>query len=106
MSKFHVPTSGPSSWQALLAEPEKQWRTGYSARTLAYSWEAAKGLPPEIGTLFGNDAELLIAVPEHKVPLGDSGRESQSDVFAIVKADGRTIAVAVEGKVNESFGPT
>jgi hypothetical protein len=63
-------------------------------------------LPPEIGNLFGAGAELLIAIPEHKVSLGDAGRESQSDVFAIVKANNRTIAVTVEGKVNESFGPT
>src|SRR5437868_1331264 len=106
MAKFYVPSSGPPSWQALLAEPDRQWKTGYSARTLAHSWEAANGLPLEIGELFGDDAELLIAIPEHKVSLGDAGRESQSDVFAIIKAGGRTIAVTVEGKVNESFGPT
>jgi hypothetical protein len=35
-----------------------------------------------------------------------SGRESQTDVFALVKSNSRTIAVAVEGKVNESFGPS
>jgi len=63
-------------------------------------------LPPEIAALFGADAELLIAIPEHKVALGDTGRESQTDVFALVKANQQTIAVAVEGKVNESFGPT
>jgi hypothetical protein len=67
---------------------------------------AKKGLPPVIAKLFGEDAELLIAIPEHKVLLGDTGRESQSDVFAIIKANNRTIAVTVEGKVNESFRPT
>nr|WP_157158495.1 hypothetical protein [Bradyrhizobium sp. WSM1253] len=50
--------------------------------------------------------ELLIAIPEHKVSLRDNGRESQTDVFALIKSNNRTIAVAVEGKVNESFGPT
>jgi hypothetical protein len=40
------------------------------------------------------------------VSLGDAGRESQTDVFALVKSKSNTIAVAVEGKVNESFGPT
>jgi hypothetical protein len=106
MSKIYVPTLGPQSWQALLADPEKQWKTGYSARTIAHCWEAADGLPPEITALFGGDAELLIAIPEHKVSLRDSGRESQTDVFALVKSKNQTIAVAVEGKVNESFGPT
>jgi hypothetical protein len=55
--------------------------------------------------LFGLDTELLIAIPEHKVSLRDTGRESQTDVFALVKSSNRTIAVAVEGKVNETFGP-
>jgi hypothetical protein len=102
---IYVPAAGPQSWQALLADPVKHWRTGYSARTLAHCWEAAEGLPPEIAALFGLDAELLIAIPEHKVSLRDAGRESQTDVFALVKSNNRTIAVAVEGKVNESFGP-
>src|SRR5664279_1386360 len=110
MSKFYIPTLGAQSWQALLAEPTKQWKTSYSARTLAYSWECEKnkngGLPPEIAELFGHDAELLIAIPEHRVSLGDVGRESQSDVFAIIRANNRTVAVTVEGKVSESFGPT
>jgi hypothetical protein len=106
MSMFYIPTSGPQSWQTLLADPIKQWRTGYSARTLAHCWEAADGLPPEVAALFGLDTELLIAIPEHKVSLRDAGRESQTDVFALVKSNNRTIAVAVEGKVNESFGPT
>ena len=33
------------------------------------------------------------------------GRDSQTDVFAIMR-EGRTIAVAVEGEVTKSFGPT
>lgn len=105
MRRIYVRTVGAESWQALLAEPCKHWRTGYSARTLAHCWEAAQGLPPEIAALFGLDAELLIAIPEHKVSLRDAGRESQTDVFALIKSSNRTIAVAVEGKVNEPFGP-
>ncbi|WP_271601631.1 DUF6946 family protein [Bradyrhizobium sp. CCBAU 45384] len=104
--KIYVPTAGAQSWQALLADPIKHWRRGYSARTLAHCWEAVDGLPPEIGALFGVDTELLIAMPEHKVALRDAGRESQTDVFALVKSKNRTIAVAVEGKVNEPFGET
>ena len=26
-------TSGPDDWQKMLADPEKHWRSGYSART-------------------------------------------------------------------------
>lgn len=76
----------------------------------ALSWESAQtlpsGLPAEIAALLGSDAELILAIPEHKVALPGKGRESQCDVFALVKSSGQTIAVAVEAKVNEPFGPT
>jgi hypothetical protein len=72
----------------------------------ALSWEAAQGLPPEIAGLLGGSAELLLAIPEHKVALPGGRRESQCDVFALVRALDETIAIAVEAKVNEPFGPT
>ncbi|PTM94401.1 DUF6946 family protein [Mycoplana dimorpha] len=97
--KIYLPSPGPAAWQQFLAEPEKQWRLGYSARTLAHCWEDSDGLPPEI-------AALLIAVPEHKVPLPGGSRDSQNDVFALVRFDGLTCASTIEGKVGEPFGPT
>ncbi|WP_228461800.1 DUF6946 family protein [Paracoccus liaowanqingii] len=106
MSKILVPTSGVSDWQRLLADPERHWRAGFSAMATARSWEAAKGLPPEITQILGLDAELLFAIPEHKVPLPGGGRESQCDVFALVRTMDRTVALAVEAKVNEPFDRT
>jgi hypothetical protein len=93
----------------LLADPDRHWREGYSAHSLAFCWEACSGLPAEILELFtqvGEKPELLIAIPEHKVPLRGGGRESQTDIFALVRAGSTTISTAVEGKVNEPFGPT
>ncbi|ANT63057.1 hypothetical protein AYJ57_21535 (plasmid) [Salipiger sp. CCB-MM3] len=102
-----VPTDGPNDWRQFLADPEKQWKRGYSAMAAALSWEAAAGsLPTEIATLFAGDIELLLAIPEHKVPLPGGRRESQCDVFALVSASNNTISLAVEAKVNEPFGPT
>lgn len=72
----------------------------------ALSWEAANGLPIEIAELLGGTPELLLAIPEHKVALPGGSRESQCDVFAIVRAMDETLAIAVEAKVNEPFGPT
>lgn len=106
MKKVYVPTNGPESWRAFLASPDKHWRTGYSARTLAHSWEAGDGLPPEVSALFPGSPELLLAIPEHKTPLPGGRRETQCDVFALMKCDGDTYAVAIEGKVDEPFGPT
>lgn len=72
----------------------------------AQSWEAAQGLPSEIAKLLGPDAELLLAIPEHKVALPGKGRESQCDIFALVRTGDQTVALAVEAKVAEPFGTT
>jgi hypothetical protein len=97
---------GPSAWQQFLAEPEKQWRTGYSAKTLAHCWEQSDGLPPEILAIFPDIAELLFALPEHRVPLLGGNRHCQNDIFALIRYGGATCAATIEGKVNEPFGPT
>jgi hypothetical protein len=104
--RIFVPSRGAADWQRLLAEPEKQWRTGYSARTLAECWQDHNGLPPEIAAVFPEEPALLLAIPEYKVPLPGGRRESQSDVFALVRYGRQVSAVMVEGKVDEPFGPT
>lgn len=101
-----MPSRGPEDWRWLLASPEKHWKAGYSAMAAARSWEEARGLPSEIAAILGDDAELLLAIPEHKVPLPGGQRASQCDVFALARADGGIYALAVEAKVNETFGPT
>lgn len=100
-------TAGPQDWQALLADPQKHWRTGFSARTLAHCWEAAQGLPPEVQAVFASSNEPLladftpiVAVPEFKVPL------PQNDLFLLGRSKAGPVSVMVEGKVSESFGPT
>ena len=30
--KVYIPTTGPDDWQRFLADPAKQWRTGFSAK--------------------------------------------------------------------------
>lgn len=75
----------------------------------ALSWEAAQtrpsGLPVEVEAALPG-AQLVFAVPEHKVPLPGGRRESQCDVFALLRDDAGLIALAVEAKVAEPFGPT
>jgi len=105
-------TSGAEDWKALLADPEKQWKTGYSARTLAHCWEAAEGLPPEVSLALTSttdplltDIRPLLAVPEFKVPLPGGDRPSQNDIFVLARSTSGPVSIMVEGKVNESFGP-
>jgi hypothetical protein len=107
MNRILRPTCGLADWRAGLADPDKHWRAGYSAMATAQSWEAAGGaLPPEIARLLGGTPELLLAIPEHKVPLPGGRRDSQCDVFALVRVGSRTISVAIEAKVAEPFGET
>lgn len=112
---IYIPISAPDQWKALLAEPEKQWRTGFSAKTIAHSWLDAEGLPEEVSALFTSSGvpsfislSPLFIFPEHKVLLPPtSGHPSQNDVFVLAStSDGSLISITVEGKVSESFGPT
>lgn len=109
MSKIYIPTSSAEQWAQFLAEPVKQWRQGYSARTLAYSWQEAEGFPVEVSSVLAPvfpSAELLLALPEHKVPLPGGSRSSQTDIWVLARSENQLISLAVEGKVSEPFGPT
>ena len=112
MGKIYVngeETAGPEDWKIL--HPERHWKTGYSAKALAYSWEkAGGGFPVEIKEVLSDsqfpEAELLIAFPEYRTPLRGGRRQSQTDLFVLAEVRGELLAVAVEGKVKEDFGPT
>lgn len=105
IAAHYPPSNGIDDWRGL--HKEKHWRKFYSAYELAVSWESADPfLPREIQAWFGDSAELLAVIPEHKTPLPGGSRPSQSDVLAFIRCDGEVYAVAVEGKVHESFGPT
>ncbi|MCX6078388.1 MAG: hypothetical protein NTW32_02540 [Chloroflexi bacterium] len=114
MKHIYIPTASPEDWRKLLADPEKHWKPGYSAWELAHHWEDAKGFPSSLLTMFANSEnpalqklELLLATPEYRVGMAGGGHASQNDLFILAKAaDGNLISITVEGKVNESFGPT
>ena len=109
MTRIYIPATSAEQWAQFLAEPARQWRKGYSARTLAYSWQDADGFPGEVGAVLGLKfpaAEILLAFPEHQVPLPGGSRPSQNDIWVLARSQGELISIAVEGKVSESFGPT
>lgn len=106
-----IPTSGPSDWKSFLAEPEKQWRTGYSARSTAYCWEEATGFPSEILSVLTSNPDFdkiepLVIIPEHQVPLPGGSRPSQNDVWVLARTPDGLVSIAVEAKARETFGPT
>jgi hypothetical protein len=104
---FYAPTDGPESWQKLL--PEKHWRSGYSAKTLAHCWEENEGFPKEFEFAFeksGLEAEILLAIPEFKVNLDTAAGPSQNDIFVLAKDSEGLIVIMIEGKVEEPFDKT
>jgi hypothetical protein len=109
VSQIYIRTSSAEQWAQFLAEPVTHWRRGYSARTLAYSWQEAAGFPTEVGSVLASqfpEIELLLALPEHKVSLPGGSRPSQNDIWVLARSEGNLISIAVEGKVSEPFGPT
>lgn len=110
MARVYIPARSADDWQSLLAEPELHWKTGRSARSLAHCWADADEWPDSFGqalTEAGLDLEILLAIPEHEVPLPGGSRPSQTDLWVLARsrADSSLASVAVEGKVSESFGP-
>lgn len=114
MKRIVVSTESAEDWRRLLAKPGLHWREGYSAMTLAQSWEDAHpAVPPEIAAALASAGaqdfdglELLLAIPEYQVDLPGGRRPSQTDVLALMRGPSGLVAVAVEGKVDEPFGPT
>jgi Domain of unknown function (DUF6946) len=115
LARILIPTRSPDDWKSLLAQPDLHWKEGYSAMTLANAWEsaAADGFPPEVRTALQtagradwSHLRLLLAVPEYKVALPGGSRASQTDLAVLARGDHGLVAIAVEGKVDESLGPT
>jgi hypothetical protein len=111
MTRILIPASSPEDWKQFLAEPEKQWKSGYSARSLAYCWHESDGVPPEISSVLGQvpslkDLKTIFAIPEHKVSLPGGRAASQNDVWVLGESSSGLVSIAVEGKVSEPFGPT
>lgn len=98
-------------WKRFLASREKQWKSGYSARSLAYCWQDAAGnFPAEIHAILSPvfpDARPSLILPEHNTHSKGRGKQPQNDAFVVAKtSDNRLISMTIEGKVNESFGQT
>ena len=114
MKRIVVPTETGADWKRLLADPDLHWKPGKSAMSTAACWEAAGNhLPPEASAVLTAsrdpdlaNLELILAVPEWETPLPGGATPSHTDVLALTRNDRGLVAVAVEAKVDEPFGPT
>jgi len=82
MTKIYKPTRGADDWRDFLADPVLHWKTGYSAKSMAYAWEENSGMPPRIrqalNSAFDGEAEPLVVIPEgfdNLSPLGASNSQ-------------------------------
>lgn len=110
MNRILACTGCVDDWQRFLANRDLHWKEGHSAHALATSWQQADGFPPDVARVVARAPDLagatpLLAVPEYKVPLPGGGRGSQSDILVLGRTATGAFAMAVEGKVGESFGP-
>ncbi|NOQ65433.1 MAG: hypothetical protein GQ582_13060 [Methyloprofundus sp.] len=111
MSKILIPASNTDDWKQLIVDPEKQWKSGYSARSLAYCWQESGEMPADIVSVLEQalsikELKTIFAIPEHKVALPGGSRASQNDVWVLAASEGGLISIAIEGKVAEPFGQT
>jgi len=108
MTKIYKPTRSADDWRDFLADPILHWKTGYSAKSMAYAWEENAGMPPLIkqalSTAFEGNIEPLLVIPEYKVPLPGGRTQSQNDAFAFARIGEQTAVIMIEGKVEEPFG--
>jgi hypothetical protein len=93
-----------------LAKGTGDWKKGYSAYELAHSWVAANGVPQSVRAVLDSDptfrgAQSIEGFFERKVDLGTPGRPSQTDLLLFVKLRNGYGVIAIEGKVEEPFGP-
>lgn len=111
MSRFFYAheISKPADVKPHLAQPDRHWKKGYSAYELAHSWVHAGDIPVGVRTVLDTcpdyaGAHLVEGLFERDVDLRTPGRRSQTDLLAFVKLTHGNAVIAVEGKVEESFG--
>jgi hypothetical protein len=108
-SRIAVPLLRATDVIAHLGKPS-HWKQGRSAKALADSWFIADGIPKTIKMLLNSApefkrAELLDGWLERQTDLLDGcGAPSQTDLLALLDVGDRLAVLAIEAKVDESFG--
>jgi hypothetical protein len=110
LPRIHVPLLTPEDVIPHLGKPT-HWKQGRSAKAVAESWFAANDIPPAVRAVLDQaeeyrGAELVDAWLERCVDLGDGQRPTQTDLMAVLGIGDELAVLAVEAKVDESFGPT
>ena len=102
-------TTGPEDWKEGLADPDKHWKWGKSAKALAYCWEEAGAFPPEVQRVFEKSGfrqlkglRFVEGLVEHTTSVPGRGRASQTDILVQGIGQAGAVAVGVEGLVEHT----
>ena len=114
MKRIFIPTKSAADWAPLLAKPKLHWKKGRSAMSLAACWESAHpNMPVEVIRCFETASDpllsalsLVLALPEFTTPLPGGATSTQTDIMVLARNHRGLVAIGVEGKVEEEFGPT
>lgn len=96
-------------WERIVGK--EKWRDGHSTKQLAKTWLEAQCLPPAVKAVIvgryplGANPRCIRAIVEHRVYLDSMRGPSTSDIFLEVEGAAGRVAIMVEGKVDEPFGP-
>lgn len=110
MSKIYVGTADIEDWRKLVRAGH--FVTNYSAQLTAESWLDTDGFPQALASVFASAGDPFVSLmpllvfPEHNVPLPGGSVGTQSDVWCLAAHSSGLASLAVEGKKEESFGPT
>lgn len=111
--RLHLPLRKPTDVIPHLGA-EHHYREGRSGRLIAETWFAAQCQPRCLPTAIRDvldqaqqfaGVELVDAFLERWIELGDGLRPSQADVLAVLGLPDALAVMAIEGKVDETFGP-
>lgn len=110
IARIHLPIKRPEEVIPHLGAPT-HWQPGRSAKLVADTWFSSNAIPATVTAVLNADpvfsgATLLDAFLERSVDLGDGERPSQTDLMAIVNLTSSIGILAIEAKVDETFGPT
>ena len=59
MGRIYIPAKSPEDWRQFLADPEKQWKDGYSAKSMAVTWQKSNGFPADLKKAFKSKSGYL-----------------------------------------------
>lgn len=105
-----VPAPSVDAWKDRLPDPDTRWKPGESAHSLAARWHGLTGFPPEVSGLLDTldatrGATLVLAIPEHQVPLAGGARASQTDLWLLGRTSRGLLSVVIDAVVNQGFDP-